>query len=121
MIRYEIKNLFILGRGGVINRFLSWGLWAPLAKLSYCIYLIQYTVVYWFNSQIPTSQMYTNTLYMYTAFGNLAVCIGLAIVLYLMFEVPLAHAEKIMFGLLGIGRMPRATRKNIKEKSTSKA
>merc|ERR1712200_112158 len=107
------------GMGGVINSFLSWGLWSPLAKLSYCIYLVQYTVIYWHNSQDESAITYTNTVYFYSAIGNLLVCIGISIILYLVFEVPLAHAEKILFGLLGIGKLPTAKRKQIPEKASA--
>ena len=30
--------------GGVVNGFFEWNVWSPLAKLSFCAYLIQYTV-----------------------------------------------------------------------------
>ncbi len=32
--------------GGFINQILSWSFWVPLSKLSFCAYLIQFTVVY---------------------------------------------------------------------------
>ena len=96
----------VKGRGGVINSFLSWGLWMPIAKLSYCIYLVQYTVIFYFNSQMQNSVVYTNLLFVYTAIGNFAFCCGVAFVLVVLFEAPLAHLEKLLFGVLGIGRMP---------------
>lgn len=34
----------VKGRG-CDQLLLSWGLWMPIAKLSYCIYLVQYTVI----------------------------------------------------------------------------
>ena len=33
------------GYGGWINRFLSWELFSPLAKLTYCMYLLHFTVI----------------------------------------------------------------------------
>lgn len=105
----------VKGRGGVVNSFLSWGLWMPIAKMSYCIYLVQYTVIFYFNSQMQNSVVYTTLLYIYTALGNFAFCCFVSFVLVLLFEAPTFHLEKLLFGLLGIGRMPTVR----KEKKTS--
>lgn len=35
----------VSGRGGAVNAFLSWRLFAPLARLSYCVYLGHYAVI----------------------------------------------------------------------------
>ena len=41
------------GRGGPVNRFLSWGVFQPLAKISYMTYLTHLTVmkVLWNNTR----------------------------------------------------------------------
>ena len=31
--------------GGVVNEFLSWSFWVPLSKLSFCAYLVHYSIV----------------------------------------------------------------------------
>lgn len=35
----------LTGRGGIINEFLSWRGWLPLSRLSYCTYLLHYTII----------------------------------------------------------------------------
>lgn len=35
----------VSGRGGAVNAFLSWRAFAPLARLSYCVYLGHYAVI----------------------------------------------------------------------------
>ena len=65
---------------------------------------------------LKLTYVYLKIIIMTIVTGNLAVCIGLAMVLYLCFEVPLAHAEKILFGLMGIGRMPSASKRNVSVK-----
>ena len=37
----------VKGKGGPINQLLSWGGFVPLARLSYCIYLLHITVIFW--------------------------------------------------------------------------
>jgi peptidoglycan/LPS O-acetylase OafA/YrhL len=32
-------------QGGLVNKILSWSIWAPLARLNYSCYLVHYTVV----------------------------------------------------------------------------
>ncbi len=109
----------VKGRGGVVNSFLSWGLWVPLARLSYCIYLIQYTVVYWQNSQLSYPVNYSNLYLTYTTVSNFSMCTACALVLVLLFEAPFFHLEKLLFGVLGIGRMP-APRKEKQKGSAEK-
>ena len=106
----------VKGRGGLVNSFLSWGFWVPLARLSYCIYLIQYTVVYWQNSQLSYPVNYSNLYLTYVSVGNFAMCTVLALVLALLFEAPFFHLEKLFFGVLGIGRMPSARKEKQKTK-----
>ena len=40
----------VKGLGGPINTFLSWRAWAPLAKMSFCMYLIHMTVIVYYCS-----------------------------------------------------------------------
>lgn len=37
--------LCITQNGGFIGRFLSWSFWGPLANLSFCAYLVHYSIV----------------------------------------------------------------------------
>ena len=38
------------GLGGPINTFLSWRAWAPLARMSYCMYLVHMVTIDYFLS-----------------------------------------------------------------------
>ena len=40
----------VKGVGGPIDTILSWGLFTPLARMSYCIYLVHMTVIMWIGS-----------------------------------------------------------------------
>ena len=37
----------VKGKGGPINQLLSWGAFVPLARLSYCVYLLHVSVILW--------------------------------------------------------------------------
>ena len=44
------------GLGGPINTFLSWRAWAPLARMSYCMYLVHMVTIDYFLS-LPRSEL----------------------------------------------------------------
>lgn len=77
------------GSGGPINTFLSLPMWQPLAKLSYGIYLCNWTVIaiIMFSTKIP---LYFNE---FTAFQNFISFFVLstlvAVLLTLAFEIPI--------------------------------
>ena len=43
--------------GGFVNEFFSWKVWQPLSKLSFCAYLIQYTI-FEINKYTPTHPLH---------------------------------------------------------------
>jgi peptidoglycan/LPS O-acetylase OafA/YrhL len=43
------------GHGGPVNSFLSWSVWAPLSRLTYCCYLIHMDVITMFNVTVLSS------------------------------------------------------------------
>ena len=48
------------GRGGIVNKFLSWGVFQPLAKISYMMYLLHITIIYQLFIQTRTYSMENN-------------------------------------------------------------
>lgn len=81
--------------GGVINTFLSLPMWQPISKLSYCIYLIHFTIIGILSIKTP---LYFNEI---TAFQNFisyfVLSIFVAIPLVLAFELPIDAIHKIKF------------------------
>ncbi len=39
------------GKGGFVNDFLCWKIWTPLARISFCAYLVHSTVLFWYLGQ----------------------------------------------------------------------
>jgi peptidoglycan/LPS O-acetylase OafA/YrhL len=108
----------VKGRGGPVNAFLSWTGWVPVARLSFCIYLVQYTVIYVYNSMGDTLVAYSHLSMAYMAIAHFMVCCGVALVLVLLFEAPLTHMEKLLFASLGMGKMPQARKTGQQRKSS---
>ena len=78
------------GYGGLVNRFLSWGFWQPLAKLSYMAYLVHLFVIYGFifsrSYEMPMD--YWPQFFLYV--GYTCVSFVLAVFGTLWCEVPFA-------------------------------
>ncbi|XP_069123540.1 nose resistant to fluoxetine protein 6-like [Argopecten irradians] len=87
----------VTGNGGIVNDFLSWKLFVPLGRLSYCIYLTHILVInYYF--QTMRQPLYGTTLeYTFIFLGCLVLSILTATVATLAFETPMMALEKIIF------------------------
>ena len=101
------------GYGGPVNNFLSWSAFAPLARLTYCCYLIHMEVLPMFVFSVLTfpndvslavqylsplcSQISLLNMVMYFI-GGLAISLSAAVVLVLAFEIPFTRVEKILVG-----------------------
>ena len=94
-------------RGGVIDSFLSWSAWVPLARVQYCVYLLHRTIIHINNSYSETVVRYSHTLLTFQFIGILAISTFAAFVFVILFEAPIVHMEKILFASLGMGRMPQ--------------
>jgi peptidoglycan/LPS O-acetylase OafA/YrhL len=94
--------------GGPVNSILSWHAWVPLARLSYCIYLVHLKVMPFTMSLPSFSVHYTHALGVYWVLAMLCLSIFVAYIMVILFEAPIVHLEKIVFALLGVGSLPKA-------------
>jgi len=99
------------GAGGPVNTFLSWSFWTPLAKLSYCIYLVHMSVMNYFGSIVPFTMHFTHALAVYWVLAMLCFSVFVAYILSVLVELPAVHLEKLAFGYLGIVPMQKPKRK----------
>ena len=103
------------GYGGPVNDFLSWSVFAPLSRLTYCCYLIHievlsmfsfsvliypndvsFTVQIW-SSQVHYPQISLLNVVMYFI-GGLIISLLASVVAVLAFEIPFTRVEKILVG-----------------------
>ncbi|XP_046663382.1 O-acyltransferase like protein-like [Homalodisca vitripennis] len=77
-----------LGHGGLVNRFLSWTVFRPLGKLTYCVFLIHIIFVYGqvYSIQDPVVYSFIDMLYLLN--GDLMISSAVAFVSYLTVEAP---------------------------------
>ena len=99
--------------GGPIGTILSWKLWVPLARLSYCIYIVHLSIIYMFTSLIADTVHFSQLLAVYWCLAMLCVSIAVAYIAYIFIELPCVHLEKLLFALLGVAPLtkPKDTKK----------
>lgn len=85
------------GNGGFINTLLSWSFFTPLARLTYCAYLIHPILIYAYYSSLR-SPLYMDDSTLAVVFSGIMVLTYMfAFVLSLAFEAPLLSLEKLTF------------------------
>ena len=104
------------GYGGLINEFLSWSVFAPLSRLTFCTYLIHIHVIGFFANSVLQSfpsdyQMFTLVWY-YLAIQFVSCVI--ALVFALCFEIPAMRAEKLVVQAV-LGSLLGMNNENIKK------
>ncbi|KAL1424876.1 hypothetical protein MTO96_019739 [Rhipicephalus appendiculatus] len=96
------------GRGGPVNKFLSWNAFVPLSKLSYGVYLIHLPLfklmMHSSRERVYFSEFYQGTLY----FGVLTWCLVFSYFVYVACEAPTAALDKVIFGRLTRGAIARS-------------
>jgi len=58
-----VSLIYIFGILGWINEFLSWRIFVPLGKLSYCVYLIHLPVIYILALGARTGTYYSTLMF----------------------------------------------------------
>jgi len=88
------------GYGGIVNDFLSWAFFVPLAKISFMTYLI-HAIVETFMYQIFDFGMDVHWIVPTSFyFGNLMISLFIALLFTLAFESPFIKLEKLLIGAL---------------------
>ncbi|XP_011450645.3 nose resistant to fluoxetine protein 6 [Magallana gigas] len=84
------------GNGGFVNTLLSWSAFGPLARLSYCLYLVHPVIMYayYFSSRTPIYLTDFSAIYLFL--GNIVLSFMVAFVSSLVFEAPMMGLEKVL-------------------------
>jgi peptidoglycan/LPS O-acetylase OafA/YrhL len=95
----------VKGAGGPINHILSWHAWIPLARISYCTYLVHFTVIGYVTSLPSFSVSFSHPLALYWILALMCLSIFVAYIAVILLEAPIVTLEKILFqAVLGHGK-----------------
>lgn len=87
------------GYGGLANQILSFSIWQPLGRLSYCIYLLHLPIQLMMAGAQRIPYYFTDLLAVYQFWGDIGFTITIAVVWVLIFESPVICLEKTIFGV----------------------
>ncbi|CDW54132.1 nose resistant to fluoxetine protein 6 [Trichuris trichiura] len=86
------------GYGGPVNDFLSWKIWIPLSRLTYCLYLVHPILIQaFYASQAKPTHFSGHYQMVHYFFGHLVFSILIAFVTSVCFEMPVATMEPLIF------------------------
>ncbi|KAL1413985.1 hypothetical protein MTO96_007800 [Rhipicephalus appendiculatus] len=85
------------GRGGFVNRFLSWNGLGPLGRLSFGVYLIHVPFYNLMHRISRERRFYSHFVMVCNCFIVLTWSYILSYVLSIACELPVAHLEKLVF------------------------
>lgn len=85
-----LMTLCLEGKGGWLNDFLSWPVWAPLAQLSFGVYLIHPIVIFVWLLGMRQKNVYSLATFAMSLISVCAVSFAWALVAALLVEFPLA-------------------------------
>uniref|UniRef100_A0A914YCN9 Nose resistant-to-fluoxetine protein N-terminal domain-containing protein n=1 Tax=Panagrolaimus superbus TaxID=310955 RepID=A0A914YCN9_9BILA len=97
------------GYGGPINQFMSWNIWVPLGRLSYCAYLVHYPLIDYVYG-LEKNAIYYSSLWqiiMNYFIPTVTITFALALVLSVLVEVPAGKLETLLL-------RPRPREKHLK-------
>ncbi|XP_077544857.1 nose resistant to fluoxetine protein 6-like [Haemaphysalis longicornis] len=88
------------GRGGVVNKFLSWNAFVPLSRLSFGVYLIHYPFVELILHTSRERLFWSHFNHVTMFFGLLVWSLLLAYLAFLACEGPVGALDKLVFSKL---------------------
>lgn len=95
------------GRGGPVNTFLSWGVFVPLSKLSYGVYLIHVPFIE-LMLHASRERLFWSKFTTVTLFNSVLIwSFQLAFLSFLACEAPTGALDKMLFGMLSGGGRSR--------------
>lgn len=88
----------INGQGGLVNQFLSWRFWQPMAKLSYTMYLVHIMIqAVTVTMQLKTPIYFSGVDLWYRIFGLVGISTVVGGIWSITFEYPFFGLEKKLF------------------------
>lgn len=102
------------GYGGVVNDLLSWSLFAPLARITFCTYLIHTNLLGMFTSSVLLSFPFDFSFWVsvWHFLGSLSISLTVGFFLSMFFESPSVRLEKLLIGSVLQGLIPNSGKHN---------
>ncbi|GFY57919.1 nose resistant to fluoxetine protein 6 [Trichonephila inaurata madagascariensis] len=86
----------IIGQGDVVNRILSWKVWIPLSRLTFCAYLVHPIVQFAYYYSIKRLFVFSHATVVMLHIGFLMISYSAALMTSLLFESPVIRLERLI-------------------------
>ena len=90
----------VRGYGGVVNDFLSWGLWGPVSKISYMTYLFHMSFNWYYFGAQDYNVDFSLWLLSEMFVAQLFVALSVGLIACLTLELPFGKVQKLLLGKL---------------------
>lgn len=87
----------VTGHGGLVNRFLSSSMLAPISRLTFMIYLMHPLVIWVRMGSLRERTFYSHYNMLYDYIGNIVFTVLITVPVYLLIEAPLSNLERMVF------------------------
>ncbi|GBM86237.1 Nose resistant to fluoxetine protein 6, partial [Araneus ventricosus] len=84
----------VTGQGGVVNSVLSWKVWIPFSRLTYCAYLLHPIIHNAFFVSVRRLMEFSHTNVILLYLGFLIISYAVALLTSLLFESPVIRLER---------------------------
>ncbi|CAG7818380.1 unnamed protein product [Allacma fusca] len=88
----------IKGYAGWVNEFLSWNLFGPLSRLTFCMYLASYFIQMAFHLRLRQPLYYDTYMVINLFFAHLLMSILISYICTVSMEVPFLRLDKLFLG-----------------------
>ena len=92
------------GFGGIVNSILSWGFWVPPSRLTFMAYLSHPIVLTLMYSTMQYRFIYKDYVLVSLIISAIVMSYGLALMLAVAVEYPLANVETALYKFIGVKR-----------------
>ncbi|XP_068628049.1 nose resistant to fluoxetine protein 6-like [Battus philenor] len=100
-LAWSIANSWLIiacatGNGGIFNKLLTWKVFVPISRLTFCAYLVNGIVELYYVSQLRHPLHVTFFTMVANSIAHLTLTFVLAVILCVIFESPIHGIEKIL-------------------------
>lgn len=89
-----------IGKGGIVNEFLSWSGFQPLSKVSYLTYLMYLPIMYGYGATRHTTVGFSHLTFVWLFFGHLTACYMAGLGIRIFFQAPVDKLINAAFAWL---------------------
>jgi hypothetical protein len=82
--------------GGAVNWFLSFTFWQPIAKLSFCVFMLHMQIQLFMSAQRRQLAYFSNVQMLYQLWGDFGFSLMVSLVWTLSFEMPVPPLETFL-------------------------